>query len=143
MSAVNANAQRPGSYVDAKKLTQCKRCGCPDLAWWQSNKTNRFYLAHTQVSQSEVHERRYICPWAPHRCETYIARMDALGEQIARDTAHREWWDVLCAHETHETAHPDCSNCAAERGDFHHFQTWLDARAAELFRPWKWAPETP
>lgn len=57
------------------QTTQCKRCGQQKLAWVQSKKTGRFYLAHTQTYHGMHHGNGYsrggtnVLAHQPHKCD--------------------------------------------------------------------------
>jgi hypothetical protein len=56
-------------------LVTCKRCGAPNLAWVQSKKTGRFYLALTQKFHGVQHGNGYsaggvsVLAHKPHKCD--------------------------------------------------------------------------
>ncbi len=124
---------RPGSYVQRDKLTHCKRCGCQNLVWFKSTKTQRWYLATTRVSQSDVKDTRYVCPWAAHRCADHISYMNAMLQRMAAERARDEMMVAFWAHDTHTEYVPACPNC-----NLGNISAWLVEREAELFTPYSW-----
>jgi len=59
-------------YIGQDKQIRCNRCNRGPLAWVQSTKTGKWYLANCVVSQSEEKAMHGICfiePWNPHKCE--------------------------------------------------------------------------
>lgn len=67
--------------------TTCKRCGQPSLAWVQSKKTGKFYLAHTQKyhgmpatgTSAAVPGGISVLAHQPHKCDEDRPLCDKCG----------------------------------------------------------------
>ncbi|MFC9432748.1 hypothetical protein [Nocardia sp. NPDC057030] len=51
------------------QLTQCKRCGSQQVAWYQSKSTGKRYLAKARQGRGGAGIGVVVDPRLPHRCD--------------------------------------------------------------------------
>lgn len=116
--------------------TTCKRCGQPDLAWVQSKKTGRWYLAHTQRYHGAAlgGDRGYsrggisVLAHQPHNCDQDRPLCDKCGvrhDRFATDLCEARQRDARRQAEADQpldwktwTASHGGTIAALERADF-------------------------
>lgn len=84
------------------KKVQCKRCGQVNLAWVQSKRTGRYYLAPVRsyhsmpgFNTSGGRKTESVSAHQPHKCDPAKVEQfqaEVVGYSAARGVTVEEWW---------------------------------------------------